>query len=145
MKRSKTCCAFIALLLTIVTLYNGVAFAAPAKIAQSSTTLSAYNVMLKQGNSSGKLKVTYDVTAKNYASSLGVSSIIIYQADGTYVTTITGTVSNGLIKSNSIRHQSSYNYSCTAGEAYYAVVTIFATINGVSDSRDITTDTVIAP
>lgn len=111
----------------------------------ASPTLAEYNVALKAGTSSGELKVVYDVTASKLADLVGVSSIVIYKSDGSYVTTITGTTGNGLIVSSNFGHAGSYAYLGTSGTNYYAKVTVFATIGSVSDSRTITTSTVKAP
>ena len=52
---------------------------------------------------------------------------------------------NGFTTSGSGGHKNSYTYTGTSGTSYYAEVTIFATIGGVTDSRTITTNTVKAP
>ena len=79
------------------------------------------------------------------ASFIGVESIKIYKADGSYVTTITGTTSNGLVESNSDICKSFYDYKLTSGVSYYAKVKVFATVGSEYDSRTITTSTVKAP
>lgn len=113
--------------------------------SRASTTLLYYNAKVSQGNSAGEVEVSYDVQANTKASQVGVSSIEIYKADDTYVTTITGTVDNDLIRENASRHRSSYIYTGISGTYYYAVVTVTATIGSDTDSRDFTTSTVQAP
>lgn len=112
---------------------------------RASATLLCYNAIATQGSGAGEVKITYDVQANTKASQVGVSSIKIYKADDTYVTTITGTVANGLIRENASRHRSSYIYTGKSGTYYYAVVTFTATIGSNTDSRDFTTSTVQAP
>lgn len=124
---------------------SGVAFAASSEMMRSSPTLNAYSAILRESSIKGTIKISYDVAANKNAESLGVSSIKIYKADGSYVTTIYGTTQNGLIVSQDFRHISSYPYTGTSGTSYYAEVTVFATIDGVTDSRTVTTNTVKAP
>ena len=118
---------------------------ASASTMRASPTLSSYGVVLTKGSSGGKVIITYDVLANSVAESLGVSSIVIYKSSGDYVTTIYPTTLNGLKTSNAMWHRSSYTYSGTSGVSYYAMVTVFATINGVTDSRTVKTNTVAAP
>ena len=74
-----------------------------------------------------------------------LEKIVVYKSDGSYVKTITGTTSNGLIRSNSSLHLDSYEFSVTSGVSYYAEVTVFAKVGTEYDSRTITTSTVKAP
>lgn len=124
---------------------SGSVFATSSDMLRASPTLNSYSAILKTGSSSGVVRISYDVIANKNASSLGISSIVIYKSNGSYVDTITGTVSNGLIATNSVSHTSSYSYPGNSGTSYYAVVTVFATIDGVTDSRTITTNTIKAP
>ena len=131
----------------IAGILSSTAFAISNPIQRSSPTLMGYGAKLSQGSvpGSGKIIITYDVMANGRAESLGVSSIEIYKSDNSYVTTITGNTMNGLIASRDITHRSSYIYTGVSGTYYYAILTVFATINGVTDSRTITTSTVQAP
>lgn len=118
---------------------------ASASVARSSPTLSSYSAVATQGNSAGEIIITYDVCANAIASSLGVSKIEIYKLNGSYVTTIYPTSLNGLKTSKAMWHRSSYTYTGISGTYYYAEVTVFATIDGVTDSRTVTTNSVKAP
>ena len=69
----------------------------------------------------------------------------IYKADGSYVTSITGSTSNGLIETNSDICKSYYDCQLTSGIFYYANVKVFAKVGSEYDSRVITTSTVKAP
>lgn len=118
---------------------------ASASTLRASPTLSSYGVVLTKGEDSGQIIITYDVLSNSIAESLGVSSMKIYKANGTYVTTIYASSLNGFTTSGTMRHRSSYTYTGTSGTYYYAEVTVFATIDGVTDSRTVTTNTVKAP
>jgi hypothetical protein len=122
-----------------------VASAAENSDTRASLTLSFYNAELVAGDSKGVISVDYDVQSSKMASFIGVESIKIYKADGSYVTTITGTTSNGLVESNSDICKSFYDYKLTSGVSYYAKVKVFATVGSEYDSRTITTSTVKAP
>ena len=138
----KRLCKQVSLLLIVLALLmssSGVAFAMSADAMRSSPTLNAYSAILKEGTAAGKVIVSFDVAANKQASSLGVSSIKIYKANGSYVTTINGTVQNGLKATQNFRYISLYTYTGISGTSYYAEVTVFATIDGVTDSRTITT------
>ncbi len=112
---------------------------------RASTTLSAYSVVADPGDEPGEITITYDVRANVTADRVGVSSIEIYKSNGIYVTTITGTTANGMLRTNGVRHRSSYTYTGTPGASYYAAVTVYAKIGSDSDSRIITTDIVKTP
>lgn len=113
---------------------------------RSSPTLAIYSAMITKGKTAGKIIISYDVNANTEAEEVGVSSIEIYKAaNDSYVTTITGSTRNGLITTDSVRHRSSYTYSGTSGVEYYAIVTVYAKINGVSDSKEYTTNSCKAP
>ncbi len=118
---------------------------AAASALRSSPTLSSYGVVATEGDRAGEVVITYDVLANSVAESLGVSSIKIYKSNGNYVTTIYPTSLNGLKTSSAMWHRSSYAYTGISGTFYYAKVTVFATIDGVTDSRTVTTNTVKAP
>lgn len=134
------------LALTIsIALCSSFSFASDNSIFRASPTLSGYSAKLTPGHSAGDIVITYDVEANVGAESVGVSSIKIYKSSGNYVTTITGSESNGLVEVGSDWHRSSYTYHGISGTYYYAKVTVFATIDGVTDSRTITTNTVQAP
>ena len=113
--------------------------------ARASTTIGATSVTVVAGNDKGEIKISYDVMASAIADEVGVSSIVIYKSNGAYVTTISGTTENGLIRTNAIRHRSSYTYTGTSGTSYYAVVTMFANIGSDSDSIKATTSSAKAP
>lgn len=142
MKKFRFIANAVSLVLMLCVLSGITANASPLR---ASPTLNAYNAIATQGSSAGKIVITYDVTANITADSLGVSQMKIYKSDGSYVTAIYATALNNFKASNTVRHRSSYTYTGISGTYYYAEVTVFATIDGVTDSRTITTNTVQAP
>ena len=139
----KRICAF-SLMLCLLFTCCGTALAADAGTC-SNPTLSTYAAQLAKGSSKGKVIIKYTIIASKIASSIGVSSIKIYKSDGTYVTTISGTTSNGLVLKNTSTHTGTYTYSGVSGTSYYAHVTVFATAGGITSSGTVKTNTVTAP
>lgn len=144
MKIRRALSLFFALTISI-TLCISSSFATENSILRGSPTLSEYGAKVSKGYSSGEIIITCDVEANDISERVGVSSIKIYKSSGSYVTTITGTEENGLIGTGTPLHSPSYTYKGVSGTYYYAKITVFATINGVTDSRTITTNTVQAP
>ena len=127
-------------------LFVTMAATASAVDLRSSPTLARYNAKLTAGTAgSGKITITYDISANTQAEEVGVSSIEIYKSTGDLVTTITGTTRNGLIATNTQWHRSSYIYTGQSGTEYYAVLTVTATIGSETDSKTYTTKTATAP
>lgn len=112
---------------------------------RANTTIADCSVSIEAGSKSGKVVISYTVRANQPADSLGISSIVIYDSNDKYVTTIQGSTRNGLIESKSIRCRGDYTYTGTSGKTYYAVVTAFAKIGSQSDELEITTGSVKAP
>ena len=114
---------------------------------RSSPTLAMYNAKITKGASgTGKIIISYDVSANTEAEEVGVATIKIYKSGGASpVATITGSTWNGLIATDTEWHRSSYTYTGTSGVEYYAVLTVTATIDGTSDSKDYTTNSCVAP
>ncbi|MBO5035016.1 MAG: hypothetical protein J6C43_05350 [Oscillospiraceae bacterium] len=123
----------------------GSAFANDEIMPLSSPTLMGHQVTMLPGNISGELRISYTVNAKRSADEVGISSIEIYRSTGAYVETIYGTTDNGLVRTSAVKHMATYSYTgAESGEFYYAKVTVYATIDGVTDSETITTATVEA-
>lgn len=139
----KRLCSLV-LMLSLFVSCCGSALAAGGAEVQTSPTLSTYTTSLAAG-SKGQVKVSYNVSSWSTASSIGVSSIKIYKSNGTYVTTINGNTSNGLLASNTNKKIGTYTYSGASGTYYYAMVTFTATVNGTSDWKTVTTNTAKAP
>ncbi len=144
MKKQQIISGFFAFVFVCL-ICSGATVAEASDVLRSSPTLTRYGAVATSGNSAGKIVITYDVLANSIADSVGVSSMKIYKSDGSYVTTITATSLNGFTDSGVMSHRNSYTYTGTSGTSYYAEVTVFATIKGVTDSRTVTTNTVKAP
>ena len=136
----KRICALLVAIMVLVSGF-GAAYAADTSY-RASLTLSRYIAELFPGDRSGEIIVSYDVKASLRADSVGVESITFYTSDGDYVTTVTGTTGNGLVKTNSSGHSDDFVKSLPSGEYYYAEVTVFAKIGSDYDSRTVTTSTV---
>ncbi len=138
--------------MAIPTLFSTAAFPVTANVADdpddgiglySSDYLNSYNVFAQKGASSGKLDITYVVIAPARMSKIGASKIEIYRDLNTKVATFYGSTANRLQDSNTGTHGGTYTYSGTAGVAYYAKVTVFASDANGSDSRTIITNSVV--
>ncbi len=131
--------------LVLVITSSATAIAAENNSLRSSPTLAIYSAKLTQGSRSGNIIISYDVSANTLAEEVGVATIKVYEAGGDCAATITGSIWNNLLLTDSVDHRSSYTYKGTSGTTYYTVVTVTATIDGVTDTRDITTNSVTAP
>lgn len=112
---------------------------------RASAYLSRYIATLSEGTASGQLDIAFSVTASGVMTKVGVSRIDIYRANGSFVTSISGSTANGLLTSSSMHHSGTYTYNGISGISYYAKVTVYAGNATGSDSRTITTFTVKAP
>lgn len=137
---------FLAALFVFGCCFNFVLAADGGITPLASPTIMGQGAVMKAGTKSGELRISYDINAIDIADEVGVSSIKLYKSDGSYVTTITGSKSNGLIRYDALKHMGTYSYTgATSGQYYYAIVTLYATIGNVSDSEEVTTATVKAP
>ena len=134
--------SFVLMTALVLSLCGGAAMAAETR---ASETIRSFTLSLAEGNSAGEVKIKFDVRATSIADEIGISSIVIYKADGSYVSTITGTKGNGLLLSDASRHNSSYTYKGTSGTSYFAKVTCTVTIGSSSDSKTLNTNEVTAP
>lgn len=123
----------------------GAAFANDGIMPLSSPTLMGHQVTMLPGNISGELRISYTVNAVSRADEVGILSIDLYRSTGAYVETIYGTTANGLVRTDAVTNMATYSYTgLESGKYYYADVTVYATIDGVTDSEVITTATVKA-
>lgn len=112
---------------------------------QASLYLSNYGAVLYQGpRGTGIIDIDFEVTATRISDYVGISQVEIYESDDTYVTTIEGTVENGLLCEDDLIHMGNYDYQGVSGKSYYAVLTMYAERDGGSDSKLYTTNTVTA-
>ena len=100
---------------------------------------------------SGKnVTISTMVTGVSTMESIGISSIILYEkpknaTKWNYVDTYTSDDFPDIVSYGSAMSVSSPSFDGTSGSSYYAAITVFASKNGGSDSRTITTNTVTVP
>ena len=132
------------IMLTFCVILMASLFCGPVKATTySSDYLRTYDASLSTGSSSG-LSLTFSARARYSMSSIGISRILVYSDDGSYVKTITGSTSNGLLASNMSSHEGTYAISATSGQKYYLEVTFTAKDSSGSDSKTLTTNTATA-
>lgn len=119
----------------------GGALAATDDMMRASVTVTYTQASATTGSNSGEVKITYQVRSSKTSSPIGASSIEIYKSDGSYVTTIRGTTSNGLMSNSATRKSGTYTYKGASGTSYYAKVTLSATAGSEHDSKTVTTNT----
>lgn len=112
---------------------------------RASDYLTGYGAYLYQGTVKGSVRVEFTVSATEHSDYVGVSELVIYKSNGSRAATITGTVSNGLLREDAGVHLGHYNYYGEPGVSYYAILTMYAERDGGSDSRRYLTNTCTAP
>lgn len=114
--------------------------------ARASSYVTGYSVSAHQGENRGQIDIDCNIIANWVVPKIGVSTIEIYKSDGSHVTTIQGTTSNGLLSSKtSVVHGLTYTYKGVPGTTYYAKVTLCAGTNSDYDVRYVQTQKVTAP
>jgi len=122
-----------------------------ASAAENSTHASqylcSYGAELSPGGprGSGKLDIDFNVVATEISDKVGISKVEFYWTDDTYITTIKGTVENGLLIEDDLAHMDTYTYTGVSGKTYYAVLTVYAERDGGHDAKIYTTNTATAP
>lgn len=134
----KMALVFTSLVLLIASLCQ--AAAAIEVSPRASDYLSNYGAYLYQGTTSGSVEVEFTVSGTKKSDLVGVSKLSVYKGDGTFVTSVTGTVANGLLKKDVKTHIGGYTYYGEANEVYYMELTMYAERDGGSDSRLYTTN-----
>ncbi len=113
---------------------------------RASEYIDTYMAVLNSGTESGVMRLSYCVmSAKSDITRIGVYKYILYKSDGSYVRTVYGTVANGLLRTSGMSVNTSVSISGTSGESYYAVVTLIVGDANGSDTRTVTTATVVCP
>lgn len=111
----------------------------------ASAYLSFYTASISTSEDSGKIILSFYVSSGRLGmTKVGVTGIEVYRTDGTRVKTIMGTVGNGLVGENCVSYGRDYTISLAAGTYYYCIVTVMAGNDTGSDSRRVTTNTVMA-
>lgn len=148
MRHLKRTIAFIAVLAMSVACVGSVYAANGSNGTQASPTLAMYAVWLDPGTESGELRISFQVTATEWADSLGVSYFEIYRAsDDKLIDTVHGSTSNRL-RSEGFSYAYTYSHTSSriiSGVYYYAVIAVSAETNTAYDSRTLTTGAVKAP
>ena len=114
--------------------------------ARASEYIAFSTAIASPGDERGEVNIEFSVRTEKVLSKIGALKIEIYRSNGSYVTTIWGSTSIGLLspKSGCI-YAATYPYKGTPGVSYYAVVTLCAGTATDYDTREITTSTVRAP
>ena len=114
--------------------------------ARASEYICSYTVDATQGDNPGEVNFDFTVRATYTVSKIGALQIEIYKGNGQYITTVLGTPSNGLLSAQSSRiHARVYTYEGVPGTSYYAKITVCAGSLTYYDTREVTTDVVVAP
>ena len=108
----------------------------------TSLTLSRHYAQAFSGDSRGEIIIDFNVQSSKLSSTIGVESIDFYTEDGDYVTSVSGTTSNGLVKVNTAQYSNEFPYDLPSGNSYYAEVTLFARVGSEYDNYAVTTSTV---
>jgi hypothetical protein len=77
-------------------------------------------------------------------TSIGVSRIDVYSSDGSFVKSVNGSTSNGLLASGTSIHSGTHTIKVSSGQRYYLEVTFIAKNSLGSDSKWTTTNTATA-
>ena len=113
---------------------------------RASDYVERYSVSAYQGENRGQVDIECNIRAKWAVPKIGVLKIEIYRSDGSCVTTIQGTTSNGLLSTkNSFAHIVTYTYNGVPGTTYYAKVALCVGTNSDYDVRYVQTQKVTAP
>lgn len=128
------------LLLALCLLFSCWGMEADAAVYSSNYFSSYGGFATSLGN--GKVAFTGTITAVHTMDRLGVTRILIYKADGTYVKTVYGSTSNGLLRDNDAFFAADYIYQGDPNTSYYGIVYFTCRDASGSDSRHVTTDTV---
>mgnify|MGYP005806903945 CR=1 FL=1 len=99
------------------------------------------------GKDSGELDIDFSIQAVKNTTLLGIYKIAFYKSNGDYVTTVWGTVINGLLTNDGGRfYGGTYTFDrAESGVSYYAVVTFMANDRNGGDKFEMETSVVKAP
>lgn len=128
------------LLLALCLLFSCWGMEADAAV-YSSNYFSSYGGFI-HNEGGGKIVFSGTITAVHTMERLGITRILIYKGDGTYVKTVYGSTSNGLLWDNRATFGADYTYYGDPNSSYYGVIYFTCRDTNGSDSRHVTTDTV---
>lgn len=138
----KTAKRTITLLLAVCLLFSCWGMEADAT-TYSSNYFSSYSCLI-HAVGSGKVTFTGNISAVHTMTRLGITRILIYKGDGTYVKTVYGSTSNNLLWDNRASFLQDYTYQGVSGTSYYGIVYFVCRDDNGFDSRHVTTSTVTA-
>lgn len=143
MKRIKKSALSVLLIVFIL----GMCIPSSNATARASDYINHTYTDLFAGEESGELEVDFSISAVKNPTLLGVYKIAFYKSDGTYVTSVWGTVINGLLSNSGSRYYgSTYIFDrAESGVSYYAVVTFMAKDSKGGDTFEMETSVVKAP
>lgn len=115
--------------------------------ARASEYINETYTYLYAGEGSGELDVEFFIHATKTPTLLGVNKIKFYKSNGDYVTTVWGTVIDGLLSNDGSRfYGNTYTFDrAESGVSYYAVVTFMAKDSNGGDTFEMETNVVKAP
>ncbi len=135
----------IAAILMLALLTAMLAFPAAAQ-EEVSTYFEYYNATLAPGSNQGRIVLSYSYkTSMGGITKCGISMIKVYYASGAHYTTISGSTSNGLLRTTGGVISGSYTISCNAGDTFYCVVTFIEQSSASTIYEYVTTNTARAP
>ena len=135
---------FLALALVVVTIFS---LAIPAMAAENrgetSPRASAYitAVWASASKSGGTVTVKFSITGTNTMSSLGATTIAIYNSSGTVVKSFSSSTTSGMMGYDKMYHNSSVSWDgAESGKKYYAIVFYKASLGSGYDTTSYTTE-----
>lgn len=143
MKRSKR--VVVSILMIVFTLNVFLPFTVAT--ARASEYIDQTYTDMFAGKDSGELDIDFSISAIKNPTLLGVYKIAFYKSNGDYVTTVWGTVINGLLSNSGSRsYGGTYTFDrAESGVSYYAVVTFMANDRNGGDKFEMETSVVKAP
>lgn len=137
-RAKKLAVVFTSLVLLVSFLFQAVS--AIEVYPRASLYLDGYGASLYEGDHTGTVRVEFTVSGTRRSDRVGVSKLSIYKGDGTFVTSVTGSVANGLLGEDLKTYMGHFTYYGEANTVYYMVLTMYAERDGGSDSRQYTTN-----
>lgn len=132
----------LAMVLIIVSLSSTVAFAA----AQSNAYISYFNAAASS-DGAGNVRIDFGVCGTDKMATIGASEVSIYTGDGLLVKVFYSSnelYTADMLGNNKLFFYGHVTYEGTAGESYYAIVTVYASDGVGSGTENYQTDTVVA-
>lgn len=132
----------LAIVLIIASLSSTAAFAA----AQSNAYISYFNAAASS-DGEGNVRIDFGVRGTDRMATLGASMVSIYKEDGLLVKVFYSSnelYAADMLGSNRMTFYGHVTYEGTPGQAYYAIVTVYASDGVGSGTENYLTNTVVA-